>query len=176
MTNQLPTDPHQPQTNRLRNLMPALLATLIVVGTIGLMLAGIAYLSNKDEFDRIKELLLFINPLLGVAVGYYFNKSSTEGRAESAEATARTANLVAQQAQQSQSAAQTDAAKATELAQAATQSLNEMAPLVDQIMQAPTPQPGTLGLGDPAPAAISEDTRRDLQAALARARRIPGVH
>jgi hypothetical protein len=42
-------------------------------------------------FARAKDLLLFINPILGVVIGYYFNKASTEGRAEQAEENTRAA-------------------------------------------------------------------------------------
>jgi len=47
------------------------------------------------QYARVKDLLLFINPLLGVIIGYYFNKVSSDLRAETAEMAARTASVTA---------------------------------------------------------------------------------
>lgn len=53
--------------------------------------------------------LLIVNPLLGVVIGYYFNKVSTEARAESTESTAQSATMSAQQATEARNAAEAEA-------------------------------------------------------------------
>src|SRR5216110_1104429 len=74
----------------LREAVAATIALLIVLGTtVMLYIVFTRYVAGDDQaadkhFERAKDLLLFVNPLLGVVIGYYFNKVSTEARAEKA--------------------------------------------------------------------------------------------
>src|SRR5262245_37539536 len=83
---------------RFREYVAAGIALLVVLGTFGMLIAAFWYIDSNESFARVKDLLLIVNPFLGVVIGYYFNKVSTEARAESAENTARTATASAQQA------------------------------------------------------------------------------
>jgi hypothetical protein len=62
----------------------------IVFATTFLILVYTAYQKHADTaaFDAIKELITIVNGLVGIIVGYYFSRMTTEARAEKAEATA----------------------------------------------------------------------------------------
>ena len=108
-----------PWLRRFREYVTATLAGMICLGTV--VLIGIAFASVNDEaaFNRAKDLLLFLNPIVGVVFGYYFTKVSTEGRAESAEANAQAASANAQRALNARAAAEADARFATQTAEQA---------------------------------------------------------
>ena len=77
--------------------------------TTFLILVSAAYKHYADDkaFIAIKELITIVNGIVGIIIGYYFSRITTEARAEKAEATAVKA---------------TDAAgKATEAATSASQ-------------------------------------------------------
>ena len=83
---------------KFREIIAAAIAVVIVVGTVVMLIMAIYATGNDAQFGRIKDLLLILNPLLGVVLGYYFNKVSTEARAENAESTAQNAVATAQEA------------------------------------------------------------------------------
>lgn len=86
---------------RFREYVAAGIAIIIVLGTVIMMIIALQVTANSEspeQFAQVKDLLLIINPLLGVVLGYYFNKVSTEARAENAEATAHNAVITAQEA------------------------------------------------------------------------------
>jgi hypothetical protein len=61
-----------------------------VLGGFGVMIVityAVLVWAADPIYNRAKDLLLFINPLIGIVIGYYF----TKGRAEKAEAAAQTA-------------------------------------------------------------------------------------
>lgn len=99
------------------------------------------------SFQRIKDLLLFINPLVGVVIGYYFNRVSTEARAEGAERTAQLATATAQEAQSArkEAEAQTETNKAQ--AKEANAALKSVIPAAQRVLShlPPMPQPDALG-------------------------------
>jgi hypothetical protein len=66
---------------------------ILVVFTIGVAVNG-----SEDAFGRAKDLLLFINPIVGVVIGYYFNKATSDARSENAEQNAKEATQTAQKA------------------------------------------------------------------------------
>jgi len=72
-----------------REWVAAILSIIVILGAFS-MIAAAFY-----QYARVKDLLLFINPLLGVIIGYYFNKVSSDLRAETAEMAARTASVTA---------------------------------------------------------------------------------
>ena len=147
----------------LRESIAALIALSIVIATsMMLYLAFTRYVASPDPnadkyFGRAKDLLLFINPLLGVVIGYYFNKVSTEARAEKAEATVATANNVAWQAK-----VEADRAKSI---------LEEVVPAAQQVLNETSQKsPGTLSVGESS--AASSDAQAALRAALQRAKQL----
>lgn len=183
---------------RLRETMAAAIAGVIVLATVGMTLLAFFYTDQNETFTRAKDLLLFINPVLGVVIGFYFNKVSTEARAESAENTARTASANAQQAveeraeataqatqataqatQATQVASQAEQARqdATQQAAQAQQQANEAVSLLGDVSESaqavlspPTPASGVLGAGGGDPTATVEANRKRLEAALEKVR------
>jgi len=166
----LPSDSAaDPNMRRFREYVGAAIALMVVVGMVALVVAAFSNLGSSDQaWERIKELLLLVNPLVGVVIGYYFNKVSTEARAESAEATAKSASAAAQQAEIAREGAQAEAIRAQSEAHEARDSLSELAQTADRHLRSGADDAGVLG-GDPE---ARNTSREDLLAALARARRI----
>jgi hypothetical protein len=144
---------------RLRETIAAAIAGCIVLGTLVLIGIAVAMASSAETFGRVKDLLLFVNPLVGYVIGYYFNKVSTEARAENAEAVARDSSQAAVDAMQARGQAEVKAEEATG-------SLADLEQAAAKLV--PQPRAGTLGdAGDGAQRADPE-----LLAALSRARRV----
>ena len=156
---------------RFREYVTALIAVIVILGTIVIMIIAVNHIDSSDQFARIKDLLLLINPLLGVVIGYYFSKVTSEARAESAESAAQTATLSAQQAIEARNVAAAEAQAAMLEAEEATSALIEVSQAAESAL-AQAPALGTLRAAEEGgPAA---DVRLELQAALARAKRITG--
>lgn len=157
---------------RLREYIAAGLAAVIVIGAVAMMIMAVTQVTSAAtdvSFSRIKDLLLFINPLLGVVVGYYFNKVSTEARAESAEQTTATVTSLTQQATAAQERAQASADTAQKAVTEHKQALTEVSMLSQQLLNSTTPDPNVLS----GPDAFEDDgVRRQLQQAIERAQRL----
>jgi uncharacterized membrane protein len=89
----VPPPPPQKDHSTLKEWVTAVLALIVVIGAFILT----AYAAQKalGDFAKIKDLLLFINPILGVVIGYYFSKTATENVVNRAEAAADRANAQA---------------------------------------------------------------------------------
>jgi uncharacterized protein (UPF0261 family) len=98
----------------IRETVAAMLAGIVVLGTLVVFIVAFQYVDsqNQQSFERVKDLLLMINPIVGVVIGYYFSKVTTEARAESAEATAKAATQVAHQAESEARASRQEADQA----------------------------------------------------------------
>jgi hypothetical protein len=163
--------PADPGLRRFREYVAAAIAVIVILGTIVMMIIALRYTNSSDQFARIKDLLLIVNPLLGVVIGYYFNKVSTEARAESAEATAQSATLNAQQATEARDVAEAEAQAAMIEAEEARSTLSEVSQAAEKVLsQVPATAPGVLGVGEEGEPV--EDARLELRVALARAKRI----
>jgi hypothetical protein len=99
------TDPAPPadhRSGRIKEIVAAVIAFVIIGCLLLLLWKSFQYVGGDERasaaFQQIKDLLLFINALVGVVIGYYFTKVSTENRAESAEVTARDATAAVRQA------------------------------------------------------------------------------
>ncbi|MCB0214523.1 MAG: hypothetical protein KDJ52_34605 [Anaerolineae bacterium] len=176
---------------RFREYVAAGIAVIIVLGTVLMMIVALQATSNAEspeQFAQVKDLLLIINPLLGVVVGYYFNKVSTEARAENAEATAHTAVITAQEAAKTRDAAlekAEDAKAKTEKVEATLQTtqqraeemkgvLKDMTLAAEKVMaQTSTEEMGILTTKDIGTEPVN-DGFKDLRAALDRAHRVIG--
>ncbi len=155
--------------SRFREGVAALIAVVVVGASLTMLFLGFRHIGEKEQFDRTKDLLLIINPVLGVVIGYYFNKVSTEARAENAENTARhaTADLrkAAEERQQAQSVA--DAAKTD--AEDTRGALEDVSRAAERVLaEKPMRSAGTLATPE---GLAADDPRRELEEALARARR-----
>jgi uncharacterized membrane protein len=158
---------------RFREYVAAMIAVIVILGTIVMMIIALRYVNSSDQFSRAKDLLLLINPLLGVVIGYYFNKVSTEARAESAEKTAQSAALNAQQAAEARNAAEAEAQAARSEAEEAMSTLSAVSQAAEKVLsQVPAPATGVLRVGEEGEPV--EDVRLELQVALARAKRFIG--
>jgi hypothetical protein len=146
----------------LREYVSAAIAGVIVLGTVAMLILAFNYLSSPQEFDRIKDLLLFINPLLGVVIGYYFNKASSEPRAETAEAAAKTAVASAQQATESRDKAEAEAEEARGEAEEAMGKVEVVKTALKEVgeaaekMAAAAPTPKTLSVDETTGRAVVE--------------------
>ena len=160
-----------PGLRRFREYVAAAIAVLVILGTIVMMIVALRYVGSSDQFARVKDLLLIVNPLLGVVIGYYFNKVSTEARAESAESTAQSATMSAQQATEARNVAEAEAQAAKSEAEEALSTLSEVSQAAEKVLSQ-APAPGVLRVGEEGEPV--EDARLELQVALARAKRITG--
>jgi hypothetical protein len=165
------TEP-DPVVRRLREFVSAGIALVIILGSVVMLIQAFNHLSSPDQFDRVKDLLLFINPLLGVVVGYYFNRATSEPRAEKAETAATAAMATAQQASEARNQAETEAEAAKGEAEEVKEALKEVDEAAEKMMaQMPAPAMGVLGVdGEPGEPAAAE-ARLELQMALRHARR-----
>jgi hypothetical protein len=136
-----------------------------------MMILAFSHLQTPEEFARVKDLLLFINPLLGVVIGYYFNKVTSEARAETAEKTVQNAMTSAQQASAERDRAAAEANMAKSEVAETREALQEMVQATEQtVAQAAEEGTTTLGVdeqGKPAPS-----TSVELQLAWTRAKRL----
>jgi hypothetical protein len=156
---------------RLREFVSAGIAILIILGTLIMMIQAFNHLSIPEEFARVKDLLLFINPLLGVVIGYYFNKVTSEARAETAETTAKTAMATAQQAGEARNQAEAEAKEAKQKAEETKEVLRDMGQAAEKLMAQSAPAVGVLGLEDETTGPV-EDPRLELKLAWGRAQRL----
>lgn len=167
---QTPESSRPEQRLRLfREVVAALLAVGVLLGTILLFWKTLAQLGERDKFAAAKDLLLAANPLLGVVVGYYFNRASTEARAESAEASARTAAAQAQHAESARTEAQAEARASRSVALEAQAALNHVAAAAEKLLELPADSARGAAL------AGNEETTQAklaLRMALANARRV----
>ena len=161
---------------KFREYVAAAIALVIVGGMVALVGASFLYVGVAEDpaWSRFKDLLLLVNPLVGVVVGYYFNKVSTEARAESAEQTAKSAATAAQRADVARDAAQAEASRAQSRAQEATAALTEVAGAAERLVTSDASGAGVLGESHGSPDGARDGARAELMAALARARRFTG--
>jgi flagellar biosynthesis GTPase FlhF len=156
---------------RLREYVSALIALLIILSTLVMMIQAFNHLGTPDEFARVKDLLLFINPLLGVVIGYYFNKVTSEARAETAETTAKSAMANAQQASEARNAAEAEAKEAKSEAKEVKTALKEVGQATEKMLaQMPAPAVGVLSAEEGGEQV--EDARLELKMAWNRAKRL----
>jgi hypothetical protein len=176
MSEQLPEQPvavveTDKLVSRLREFVSAGIAIVVILGTIIMLIQAFNFLASPDEFQRVKDLLLFINPLLGVVIGYYFNKATSEARAESAETTAKSAMVTAQEAAEARNKAEVEADAAKGEAEEVKEALIEVDEAAEKMMtQMPPPAVGVLSVDDETGEPVA-DARLELQMALKHARR-----
>jgi hypothetical protein len=162
-----------------RERMAALIAIIIIVSGFVLVGLTLLFVDNAERFNRAKDLLLFVNPLLGVAIGYFFNKVTSDARAETAEKAADVASSTVQQAAQDRAAAIVEAEKLrgeTDQMKTALEDLtNSAQEILTQPESAAGPGLGKLSLeGDTTRSSASTDdlrARMQLEASMKRAQK-----
>ncbi len=154
-----------PWPRRGREVTTALLALIVVAGTLVLIAKAFAFVSvddTKDQsFRHAKDLLNIVLPLLGVVLGYYFNKASTETRAETAEKSVQTATVAAHQANEARRDAEFQIERTKE-------SLSEVSNAAERLLGTQAAALETLGADSSADSAVHIT---ELKAALNRAKR-----
>jgi hypothetical protein len=110
----MPDNELPPSTTRLamiREIFAGVLAT-VVMGLFLLLILRALDRAAGTEFTSIKELLAIVNPTVGVVIGYYFSRVTSEARAERAEASAATAGRSALESAQARAHAEEQARSA----------------------------------------------------------------
>ena len=177
MPEQLPEKPAvgvepDPVVRRLREFVSAGIALVVILGSVTMLIQAFNFLNSPEEFDRVKDLLLFINPLLGVVVGYYFNRATSEPRAEKAETAATAAMATAQNASEAQNQAEAEAEVAKGEAKEVKEALKGIDEAAEKMMaQVPAPSMGVLGVDEETGEPAAAQARLELQMALRHARR-----
>ena len=163
--------PADPAVRRIREYVSAIIAVVIMLGTVAMMIQAFNYLGSPEEFARVKDMLLFINPLLGVVIGYYFNKVTSEARAETAESTAQNAMTTAQQATEGRNQAEAEASTAKKETKEAKSALKEVGQAVEKMTaETAASTPGVLSVDEVGKPVV--DPRLELQMAWSRARHL----
>jgi hypothetical protein len=143
---------------RFREFFTAILALSFIVLAIIIVVTAMQYVDGPaEDFTRIKDILIFVNPFIGVVLGYYFTKLSTEGRAEAAEGAVRTATFTAQQATLERASAVQRAEQAEQKVDQAKEVLTEMGDAVERMNQ-----PATGGTLSEEVLTADTDARQDL--------------
>ncbi|MBP7146990.1 MAG: hypothetical protein KBD01_05560 [Acidobacteria bacterium] len=166
----MPEQPQGARLTRLREYVTAGLAALVVVGSLSLVIIALGYVDTPESFARVKDLLLIVNPVLGLVLGYYFNRTTTEARAEHAERTAEIASRTASESLEARRRAETDAQAARSQWNEMRSTLEDVSTAASDMMNQAPPASRTLG-GEPG-TGRDDETRLALQVALARAQRL----
>ncbi|RPI31354.1 MAG: hypothetical protein EHM70_11700 [Chloroflexota bacterium] len=161
------------QMRRFREYVTATIAfVVVIVYPLGVTLLELTLVTTPEAHERLKDMLLFINPILGFVLGFYFNKSSSETRAESAESTARNASVTAVQASQARDEALDAEKEAMEKVDEARGLIDEMGEAAMKLETAEATS-RTLSDDETAPAAASSAAaRQDLLRAWERAKKV----
>jgi hypothetical protein len=68
-----------------KEIVTGIMGSAIVVVTLTVAIIAIFSASNAETYAAAKDILLFLNGLVGVVLGYYFGRVPGEARAEKAE-------------------------------------------------------------------------------------------
>jgi hypothetical protein len=75
-----------------RELITNILGALVVLVTLVIAIVTIFSVGNASTYAAAKDVLLFMNGLVGVVLGYYFGRVPGDARADKAESEAKKAN------------------------------------------------------------------------------------
>lgn len=75
-----------------RELITNILGALVVLVTLVIAIVTIFSVGNASTYAAAKDVLLFMNGLVGVVLGYYFGRVPGDARADKAEREAKNAN------------------------------------------------------------------------------------
>jgi len=75
-----------------RELITNVLGALVVLVTLVIAIVTIFSVGNASTYAAAKDVLLFMNGLVGVVLGYYFGRVPGDARADKAESEAKKAN------------------------------------------------------------------------------------
>lgn len=136
----------------IRETVAGVVAIIFVLTFLLLVKAGYASTHSAQEFAGIKELIAIVNAVVGVIIGYYFSRMTTEARAERAESTAEGAVATAARANEQERAARSEV---TAITADGSQAKVALSALRDAARQAVvTPKGAVTASGSPDPAAL----------------------
>jgi hypothetical protein len=124
---------------RLREVVAAALAVVVTLFTLSMTWRTFGLIADGDSFLRSKDLLLVLTPFFGVVLGYYFNKVSTEGRAERAEQNAQAATAEALDARTKRAQAEVQTAGLREKTHGFRSGLDQLVQLGEALMSSAAP-------------------------------------
>ena len=154
---------------RFKERIAAAIALIVVLGMI--MLLIVAARAARD-FDQIKDILLVVNPLVGVVLGYYFNKVSTEARAENAETMAQEATKARDDAQMETREAKAETESSRQQATEMRVVLTDVSGAAERMMAHVSGSEMTAFSASGGSAEPGDQIRQDLLMAVERAKRI----
>ena len=146
----------------LREIMAGGIALFVVGVFAALLLRAMKDVTNAPDVTLAKELLGMVNPLMGLVVGYYFSRVTSEARAERAEATVTATLRSAERASTAREHAESDA-------RTARQRAGELAHALEGLTRAAEEALARQGAAQEA--VRPADRASDLESALERARR-----
>jgi hypothetical protein len=111
---------------RFREYVTASFAAVLILGTVILLILAYSRTNSDEDFNRVKDLLLFINPLVGVALGYYFSKSTSQSAVDTAQDTAKEATAAVEYATRSRREAEAKVAGIVREAEETQEALSEL--------------------------------------------------
>jgi hypothetical protein len=120
----------------IREIFAGVLAT-VVMGLFLLLILRALDRAAGTEFTSIKELLAIVNPTVGVVIGYYFSRVTSEARAERAEASAATAGRSALESAQARAHAEASLDGTRHRAEQARSALAGLVRAIDHAKGAP---------------------------------------
>ena len=147
-----PKPSRQPALTISREYFSSILA-FVIVGAFLLMVGftlPVAFNGTDEALTRAKDLLTLVSPFAGMVIGYYFNKATSDARAENAEENAKVATETAQKAQIEREKAVEQAQKSEkEIKEMRTDLLEMWTAAEETVKQVPgdTGSPATRGLG-----------------------------
>lgn len=99
----------QEMTRKRDSMIRFITICMLVIGiTVIVIDLILAATSQSDAYTQVKDILTFVNPFLGLVIGYYFQKATSDARAQTAEAMANLSEQANQQAQLDRQSAQRD--------------------------------------------------------------------
>ncbi|MBS1794368.1 MAG: hypothetical protein JSS81_10970 [Acidobacteria bacterium] len=153
----------------LREIAALLIAAVVLVGFVVMMREtfGLVGAGREADFRQAKDLLEIFTGFLGIVIGYYFNRVTSETRAEKAESAARTASETARGAVEAHQETARESKAARETADAAKKELRNLVRAAGALLRDADPSAAR-------GAALVEsavDEHESLRAALERAER-----
>ena len=126
--------------NMFREYFSSILA-FVIVGAFLIMVGvtlPIAFNGSDEAFTRAKDLLTLVSPFTGMVIGYYFNKATSDARAENAEQNAKEATQMVQKATLDREKAHEEARKSEKEIQEMRVDLLEMWTAANDMIHEPT--------------------------------------
>lgn len=154
----------------IREIYAGLIAVLVLGLFLAMIVRALGNVTDAATFGQVKDLLAIVNPIVGLIIGYYFSRVTSEARAEKAETAAAVSAKTATAAMEGKSQADREVAAARDAVAKSAKALESLVCAVDKTRGTPT----TEGLvpQDVESALPASATTIEIDLALDRARRV----